>query len=279
MLDLDLLKTFVAICETGSFKAASEVVGRTQSAVSLQVKKLEEQLEQELLKRYPQGIAPTASGELLLTHARHVLRAHEQALGAFAKRSEAGRHILIGISPDYGQALLPRVLEVLEAERPDTSAEIVCRPSAEIAGYVLEGRVDIAFLGEGEGLGQGAVVHRERCVWASGGTAHRRDPLPLALVPRESLYRRWATERLDAIGRRYRVLYTSHSIGGIQAVVRGGHAVTVIAESALVPGMSELGASDGFPALPTIEVRVERCRAKDSDELKELERLFATRLA
>jgi len=279
MLDLDLLKTFVAICETGSFKAASDIVGRTQSAVSLQIKKLEEQLEQELLKRYPQGIAPTASGELLLSHARHVLRAHELALSAFAKRTEAGRHILIGISADYGQVLLPRVLEVLEDERPNTTAEIVCGPSAEIAGYVLEGRVDIAFVGEGEGLGQGAVVHRERCIWASGGEAHRRDPLPLALVPRECLYRRWATERLDAAGRRYRILYTSHSIGGIQAIVRGGRAVTAIAESALVPGMQEVGEADGFPPLPQIEVRVERCRAKDSDELRALEAIFAARLA
>jgi DNA-binding transcriptional LysR family regulator len=279
MLDIDLLKTFVAICETGSFKAASDIVARTQSAVSLQIKKLEEQLGHELLKRYAQGVAPTEQGELLLSHARHILRAHDQALGAFDKRAEPGRHLVLGISADYGQVLLPRVLEALEQERPNTTAEVVCGPSAEIAGYVVEGRVDLAFVGEGEGLGQGTVVHRERCVWASGGDAHRRDPLPLALVPRDCLYRRWATERLDAAGRHYRILYTSHSIGGIQAIVRGGRAVTAIAESALVPGMHEIGEADGFPPLPQIEVRVERCRAKDSSDLLALERMFVGRLA
>jgi DNA-binding transcriptional LysR family regulator len=278
VLDIDLLRTFVAICETGSLKAASDVVGRTQSAVSLQIKKLEEQIGHDLLKRYPQGMTSTSQGELLLSHARHILRAHEQALAAFAKRTEAGRHLVLGISADYGQVLLPRALAALERERPNTTAEVVCGPSAEIAGYVMEGRVDLAFVGEGEGLGQGPVVHRERCVWASGGEAHRRDPVPLALVPRDCLYRRWATERLDAAGRHYRILYTSHSIGGIQAIVRGGRAVTAIAESALVPGMHEVGEADGFPSLPQIEVRVERCRAKDSAELQDLERMFVDSL-
>jgi len=279
MLDLDLLKTFVAVCETGSFKAASDVVDRTQSAVSLQIKKLEERLERPLLERHPLGVAPTAAGDLLLAHARPVLRAHELALEAFGKRADAPRQLAIGIGADYGQTLLPRVLAVLEAARPNTTAEIVCGPSAEVAGYVVEGRVDIGFVGEGEGLGQGPVVHRERCVWASGGEAHLRDPVPLALVPRECLYRRWATERLDAIGRRYRIRYTSHSVAGLQAMVRGGRAVTALAESAMLPGMREVGEAEGFPPLPLVEIRVERSRAKESAELRELEQLFAAGLA
>jgi DNA-binding transcriptional LysR family regulator len=276
MLDIDLLKTFVAICESGSFKAASDVVGRTQSAVSLQIKKLEDQLGQPLLTRCAPNVAPTERGEVLLSHARRILGAHESALGALGGRAEESRHVVLGIAPDYGQVLLPRVLAVLGQERPDTTVEVVCDTAAEIAASVLDGRVDIAFVADG----QGQVAHRERCIWASGGDAHLRDPMPLALVPRDScLYRQWATDRLDAIGRRYRILYTSIWLGGLQAIVRGGRAVTVISESALIDGMIEVGEAEGFPSLPEIQVRVERCRAKASSDLRVLERMLSERLA
>jgi DNA-binding transcriptional LysR family regulator len=271
VLDIDLLRTFVALSETGSFTAAAEVVGRTQSAVSLQIRKLEDQVGHPLVSRLSHGIALTAQGETLLSHARHILQAHEDALAAFAIRRGQPNGLVLGISADYGQTLLPRVLKILREAYPNVAVEVVCGPSTEIAAGAIEGQVDLAFVGEGEALGQSPVVHRERLVWATGGDAHRRTPVPLALVPRECLYRRWATERLDAVGRRYRIAYTSRSIGGIQAIVRGGLAVTAIAESALVPGMEEIDEAEGFPALPPIEVRVERCRAKDSAELRDIE--------
>lgn len=278
LLDLDLLRTFVAIVESGSFKAAADIVGRTQSAVSLQVKRLEANVGEMLLAREPQGIRPTATGELLLSHARRVLAAHEAAVHALGRRRSDDRELHLGISADYGQALMTRVLAVLNHDLPGLSYQIVCAPSEELATKCREGHVEIAFVGEGEGQGQGPVVHRERCVWASGGTAHRRDPLPLALVPRECLYRRWATDHLDAIGRAYRIVYTAYSIGGIQAIVRGDHAVTTIGESALVPGMVEIGEADGFPPLPAIEVRVERCHARDSKWLRNLHKTLIERL-
>jgi DNA-binding transcriptional LysR family regulator len=279
VLDVDLLRTFVAITESGSFTAAAEIVGRTQSAVSLQVRKLEDQVGHALFLRDPHGIAPTPHGELLLAHARRILRAHDEALIAFDRHGRPASHWRIGISADYGQALLPRVLAAVEATRPGTMLDFVCGPSSDIAGQVLEGRVDLAFVGEGEGLGHGPVVHRERCVWATGGEEHRRDPPPLALPPRECLYRRWACDRLDAVGRRHRILYTSYSIGGIQAAVRGGRAVTVVSESALVPGMRELTEAEGFPALPDVVVRMVRCLAKDDTLLRDLEEELALRLS
>lgn len=278
LLDLDLLRSFVAICETGSFRAAAEIVARTQSAVSLQVKKLEEQIGEMLLDRDPQGNRPTTKGELLLSHARQILAAHDTAVQALDRRRRDERELRLGISADYAQALMTRVLAVLAADLPNLTLQVVCGPSEELAVKVREGQIELAFVGEGEGLGQGPVVHRERCVWASGGDAHRRDPLPLALVPPECLYRRWATERLDTIGRAYRIVYTSHSIGGIQAIVRGGHAVTALAESAVVPGMQILEEADGFPALPLIEVRVERCLARDSKWLRNLHKVLMERL-
>jgi DNA-binding transcriptional LysR family regulator len=278
MIDIDLLRSFVAIYESGSFTAASEIVGRTQSAVSLQMRKLEEQLGQPLFRRDPSGIVPTPHGELLLAHARRILRAHDEVLIAFDRHGRQPAHWKIGISADYGQALLPRILAAIEAARPGTRIDIVCGPSSDLAEHVLDGRVDLGFLGEGEGLGHGPVVHRERCIWATGGEAHLQDPLPLALPPRQCLYRRWACDRLDAMGRRWRILYTSYSIGGLQAVARGGQAVTVISESALVPGMRELTEAEGFPPLPDVLVRMVRCMARDDALLRELEQELALRL-
>lgn len=279
MLDIDLLRTFVAIHESGSFSAAAEIVGRTQSAVSLQIKKLEERLGEALFHREPTGIVPTAHGEFLLAHARRILRAHDEALLGFGRHVRDAPHWTIGISADYGQALLPRVVSAIAEIEPATTLDIVCGPSADIAIQVVEGRLDLAFVGEGEGLGRGPVVHRERCVWAGGGEAHRRDPLPLALPPRECLYRRWAADRLDMAGRSYRIVFTSYSISGLQAVVRGGHAVTVIAESALIPGMRELAEADGFPRLPDVLVRMVRCMAREDALLREIEEELGRRLA
>ena len=143
-----------------------------------------------------------------------------------------------------------------------------------------DGRVDIAFVGEGEGLGQSPVLHRERLVWATGGDVHNEDPLPLALLPAEdSHYRRWALDALARVGRRHRVAYTSYSLAGLQAIVRAGFAVTVMAESALVTGIRELINSEKFPPLPPLEVRVTRCIAKDSLFLRNLEASLVKQLS
>lgn len=272
MLDIDLLRTFVAILETGSFTAASDVVRRTQSALSLQMKKLEEQVGHPLLKREPGGIKATAEGERLLIHAKRILRAHEDAILDFSEVSGSAGNLRLGISADYGQALMPRVLGVLARSYPKLSIEVVCGPSRDLREMCTDGRLEIAFVGEGEGLGQSPVLHRERLVWATGGDAHDRDPLPLALVPAEdSNYRRWALEALARVGRRHWIAYTSYSLAGLQAIVRAGCAVSVMAESALTTGIRELIDTEKFPPLPVLEVRVTRCIAKDSVFLRNLE--------
>ncbi|WP_291852466.1 LysR family transcriptional regulator [Bradyrhizobium sp.] len=272
MLDIDLLRTFVAILETGSFTAASDVVRRTQSALSLQMKKLEEQVGHPLLKREPGGIKATAEGERLLIHAKRILRAHEDAILDFSRASGTAGNLILGISADYGQALLPRVLRVLASSYPKLSVEVVCGPSHDLYEMCTDGRVEIAFVGEGEGLGQSPVLHRERLVWATGGDAHNEDPVPLALLPAEdSNYRRWALDALARVGRRHWIAYTSYSLAGLQAIVRAGYAVAVMAESALVTGIRELDDAENFPPLPLLEVRVTRCIAKDSLFLRNLE--------
>lgn len=271
MLDVDLLRTFVAIYESHSFTAAADIVGRTPSAVSLQIKKLEDQLGRALFVRSAAGVAPTPAGEQLLVHARRILRAHDEAVVEFDRDHGLGEQITIGISADYGQRLLPMVLAALARSHPTLSVEVVCGPSSDIAQQTVEGKVDLSFVGEGEALGDSPVVYRERCIWATGGDAHHYDPLPLALVPRECLYRKWALDRLTAMGRRHRIAYSAYSIGGIQAIVRGGLAVTVVAESALVPGMSEIPAAEGFGDLPDVEVRAFRSLARDSARLREIE--------
>jgi DNA-binding transcriptional LysR family regulator len=280
MLDIDLLKSFVAIVETKSFTAATDIVRRTQSALSLQMKKLEDQVGHTLLWREPGGIRPTAEGERLLIHARNILRAHEEAILAFDRSGRTVGSLQLGISADYGQGLMPRVLAVLSHTHPDLAVDVVCGPALQLAEMCSDGRLDIAFVGEGEGLGQSPIVHRERLVWAAGEGAVPQEPFALALPPADVCnYRRWALDALTRAGRRCRIAYTSYSIAGLQAIVRSGHAVTVIAESALIPGMRELADPDNFPPLPPIEVRITRCMAKDSLFLRNLEAAFVRELA
>jgi DNA-binding transcriptional LysR family regulator len=271
MLDVDLLRTFVDIYESGSFTAASDIVGRTPAAVSLQGKKLEDQLGRALFVRGAARVSPTPAGDQLLSHARRILRAHDDAIVEFDRRRGTVEALTLGMSADYGQRVLPLVLSSLARRFPDMGVEVVCGPSSDIAQQTVEGKIELSFVGEGEALGDSPVVHRERCIWVTGGDAHHYDPLPLALPPRECLYRKWAVDRLTALGKRHRIAYSAYSIGAIQAIVRGGLAVSLLAESALVPGMREIDAAHGFGDLPDVEVRAFRSLARDSALLRDIE--------
>jgi len=140
------------------------------------MKKLEEQVGHPLLKREPGGIKATVAGERFLVHARRILRAHEDAIVDFSGMSDTAGHLMLGLSADYGQALLPRVLGVLAGSYPKLSVEVVCAPSRDLYEMCTDGRVEIAFVGEGEGLGQSPVLHRERLVGRREETCTIKTP-------------------------------------------------------------------------------------------------------
>lgn len=279
LLDPDLLRSFVAVCDTGSFTAAARLVHRTQAAVSMQIKRLEELAGCPLLERSPHRIELTTKGELLLMHARRILRANSEAVAAMEQAAIEG-HVVLGIPPDYAGRALPAILARFAARYPRVTVEVVCHQSKDLIPMIESGAVDLGFVTEGEGKGHGVTVHREPCLWMTSTRAdpHLLSPIPLALDYDGCTLRRWAVESLTRMGRDYRIAFTTSSIAAMQAAVRAGVAVTVIAQSSLAPGMRALTEDEGFPKLPELELRLQRSRVRQLPIFNELEKFLIAEL-
>ena len=271
-IDPELLRSFVAIAETGSFTAAAHRVHRTQSAVSMQIKRLEDLLGRELFAREGRGTALTRDGETLLAHARRILHAHREALAAFDRDALAGE-VTVGSPDDYASTFLPRILARFAETHAKVHVNVVCQASVDLMRLLAERAVDLALVTQGSGERGGTVVLREPMVWAtsSGHRAHEQDPLPLALFEPGCAFRRAATESLAAAGRPARVAYTSLSIAGVHAALGAGLAVGVLLRSSVRPGLRILDQRDGFPPLPESGIVLQRATREPSPVVDRLE--------
>lgn len=279
MLEPDLLRTFLAIADAGSFTAAGAVIGRTQSAVSMQMRRLEEQLGCSLLRRSAHEVALTPQGEILRRHARLILNAQQSALAAL-NRPDAPYEISLGIPDDYALGLLPTVLKDFAAIHPNASVAVTCEPSRDIIRNMAEGAYELALVTEGQGPVAGPVVYQEPCHWVTSakGDVHQRDPLPLAFGPEDDTYRQWAIDRLVEQGRAFRIAYTSVSMAAIRGAVASGLAVSVMARSSMIAGMRALTKSEGFPDLPILRVCLVSSPRNRTEMTRALEAFLAERL-
>lgn len=279
MLEPDLLRTFLAISDAGSFTGAGAVVGRTQSAVSMQMRRLEEQLRCSLLRRSAHEVALTPQGEILRRHAKLILNAQQAALAAL-NQPDVPYEISLAIPDDYALGLLPTVLEDFAAAHPNAAVAVTCEPSRDIIRNMADGAYDLALVTEGQGPVMGPVVHQEPCHWvtAATGDAHLRDPLPLAFGPEDDTYRQWAIERLVKQGRAFRIAYTSISEAAIRGAVASGLAVSVMARSSMTAAMRVLGRADGFLTLPMLRVCLMTSPRNRTDMIAALESFLVGRM-
>lgn len=272
VIDPDLLATFVAIAESGTFTGAADRVLRTQSAVSMQVKRLEELVGRPLFLREARTVRLTSAGETLLLHARRILRAHREALAEFSERELYGE-VTIGTPDDYASTYLPSILGLFAEAHPRLMLNVVCEPSSTLSQRIREGSVDLALTTRGNGEAQGIPIHAEPLVWMSSRRhlVHERDPLPIAVFGEHCCFRTAALTSLASQGRQARITVTSVSIAGIYAALEAGLAVTVLARSNLTPSLRELGQADGFPPLPDVQLVLQRAVGRRSLALDELE--------
>ncbi|HEY5299739.1 MAG TPA: LysR substrate-binding domain-containing protein [Acetobacteraceae bacterium] len=259
-LDPDLLRAFVLIAEGHSFTHAAAMVGRTQAAVSMQMKRLEEVLGQPVLNRgRGGGVELTPHGQFLLTRARAMLALNDEVMTTFRTPQIAGT-VRLGTPDDYAFGYLPPVLKRFADTHPAVQVDVLCEPSEELAERLNRGELDLALLSEGsEPRRLNAVpLWRGSLVWVTSTryAPHRLDPLPLALGapdPRERDRCCWsvaAVRALEQAGRRFRIAYTSSSQVGTQAPVMAGLAVTVSAQAWLPDGLRAVRPDEGLPSLP-----------------------------
>ncbi len=253
-LDPDLLRAFAFIAEEGSFTRAAERVGRTQSAVSMQVQRLEALLGQRVLLRGKGGaVSLTSHGQYLLERAREMLAVNDQIWAAFRAPQVQGT-VRLGTPDDYALRYLPQVLKRFADSHPSVEVEVLCAPSEDLAEHLRAGELDLTLCTEGnEPKGwPSAELWRGKLRWvtATRHAPHRLDPLPLALAQRMCSWRNAALTTLEKAGIRHRVAYTSATMAGTQAPVLAGLAVTVLAVDWVPDGLRALPSGERLPELP-----------------------------
>lgn len=263
MLEIDLLKTFAAIARTGSFSRAAQAVHRTPSAVSMQMKRLEEIVGRPLFAKDGRSVVFTEAGDDLLGYARRILRLNEEALMRFRCADTAGV-VRLGTPDDYATRFLPRILARFAASHPLVQVDVDCRPSTELVARLEAGQVDIALVSAGMGCsvavaGTGTIVHREKLVWAGvrHGEAHQRRPLPLAVSGTTCCWRLRAMDTLDQMGVAYRVAYSSQHYVGQMAAVLADLAVAPLPRSVIEGELVPIDERD-LPPIGHYEVQMMR---------------------
>jgi DNA-binding transcriptional LysR family regulator len=257
-LDPDLLRVFVYIAEERSFTRAAQLVGRTQSAVSMQVQRLETVLGQQLLLRGRGGaVELTPHGQFLLQRARDMLTLNDDVWRTFHQPSVSGA-VCSGAPDDYALRFLPAALKRFAETHPNVEVEVVCAPSDELVPRLKAGALDLTLLSDGYQPDQfdATELWRGPLVWITSDrhNAHRMDPLPVAVANTTCSWRKMAITGLNKSGRPYRVAYTSATQTGTLAPVLAGLAVGLSPSTMLPPGVRVLGPEENLPALPDFRV-------------------------
>ncbi len=258
-LDLALLQAFAAVVDSGSFTRAAQYLCRTQSAVSMQLRKLEDLSGHALLLRDSRKIVLTEEGDILLGYARRMIRLNEEALVALNQPHAQG-HVRLGMPDDYAHQFLPGVLTHFAHAYPRVQLEVIGALSGELLDRVEAGNLDVALITRQPNRRRGKVLRTEHLVWA-GSRQHRAfesTPLPLALFPDGCVFRAHALAALDADSIPWRIAYTSQSFAGGKIAVSSGLALTVVAQSMVPPEWRVFGAEYQLPRLPEIEIALHR---------------------
>ncbi|MCW5626600.1 MAG: LysR family transcriptional regulator, partial [Burkholderiales bacterium] len=264
-VDMRVLRSFISVVETGSVTETARRLGRTQPAITLQMKRLEDLTGKILFTPDSRRPVLTDEGNMVLTYAKSILRLHDELLAKLSSPDIEG-HVVLGTPDLYAAYLLPSILALFRKAFPRIQVELRCSLSTPLVALVQRGEVDIALVTRMPGFTGGQVVRQEQLIWVmgEGHNIHMAEPVPLALLPPGNIYRDYAIEGLEQAGRKWRIACVSESVGGLQAAVFAGMAVTVLCKSALVHGMRQLGVQDYFPPLPKVDLLLYRASGPNS---------------
>ncbi len=255
-LPTDLLRAFVSVIDLGGYTRAADALGRTQPAISLQMKRLEELLDARLITHEGRGLKLTEEGEALAVYARQLLRLNDEAVAKLKGRSAKGQ-LRIGLPTDFSVAFLQEAISDFARDQSQVTMTINCGLSRHVLDWLHADELDIALALLARDRNPYLVRSwEERPIWAAARDAnvHKLNPVPLVTHPEGCEYRRRMTSALRAEGRDWRIAYTNPEIGGLQRAVSSGLGVTALTRKTLLADMRILNARDGFPALEPIQI-------------------------
>ncbi|XWN33928.1 MAG: LysR substrate-binding domain-containing protein [Devosia sp.] len=257
-LDASLLRAFVAIVDAGSFGRAAHRLNRTQSALSMQIKRLEGLVATPLFDRTVRPATLTASGEALIPYARDILATNDAAVDHLRADAVAGQ-VRLALMEDYASTHLAPILGDFLAAHPGVQVEVHTGITAHFVED-LGSRYDLLLTMSGADVGDSEPLYRGKTLWAAHPSfdVKSADPLPLALYPQGCPFRKWAVGALDAADRRWRYAMMSPSLNTVAEAVRAGWCISVFKDCAFPAGLVALGEGDGLPSLPDYELRLLR---------------------
>lgn len=251
-LDMDVLRTFVLGVDGGSFAQAARRVGRSQAAVSLQLRKLEQQTGHPLFRKQGRGLTLTPAGEVLLSYARRMLALNDDALAALDGAAVAGV-VRLGLVQDIAESGLPAVLGRFARTHPAVRIEVMVERGPALAQALAAGNVDLAVLwGEAPSFPQGQPLARPPVAWigADGWSPPPGEPLPLLVIENPCAFRAAAVAALDRAGIPWRVAVTSPSLSGLWAAAAAGLGVTPRAMTGAPATVRPVAGLPPLPAMP-----------------------------
>ncbi len=268
-MDTDLLRAFVTVAECEGFSAAGKVLHRTQSAISLQIKRLEDQMGKALFQRTSRSVMLTAGGERLLPYARHMLKLEDEAREALGELSR-GEMIRFGTSEEQAATYLPQLLPRYAERYQAARLEVQCDISASLVEAFQEGLLDVVLSIRHAPTQSGHLLGWEPMVWVVAEDCQPQawDTLPLALNPEGCIFRAHALSALGREARRWETRYVSQSPTGINLPVQAGLAVTVKTPRSVPAGCRIVGEEEGLPPLGQVEIELHRRPGHTSEALE-----------
>ena len=258
-LESDLLRLFVTVAQAGNVTHAAERLGRTQSAVSMQVRKLEESVGVKLFERGPRGVGLTMEGQRLLPYAKRIVGLVDETTAAMRALPLDGP-VRVGIPEEYNQTILPKALAAFAEAHPGAEVTVFCGYTAQQMEALEADELDLAVIFEWDGGISGELLAIDPTVWvaSSAHNLHLERPVPVAFYRRSVWCREFAARSLERHAIPHRVAYTSDTSGGLRSAVESGLAIAPLARSNIPQGARELTVADGFPLVDSSRVVLKR---------------------
>jgi len=265
-LDIDMLRCFREVAQTGSFTKAGQAIGLTQSGVSVKIRRLEERLDTQVFNRTSKSLALTPEGEILLDYAGRILAVHNEAVSLLTKPKASGT-LRIGLIDYFLPELLPKLLGRFRKQYPNIHLEVWTDVGINLIPLFEKGELDVVVTGKDAYQGSCRVLMQEPLIWVIGKDAEvtLHDVVHLVLLPSPCVFRKMATEGLEKANRKWEVLYTGSSIANIQTAVQAGMGLSILPQGALKEGLRKAPSHLQLPELPMYSIVLIKNEEKSSD--------------
>ena len=270
-IESDLLRTFLVISETSNFSVAAQRIGRTQSAVSAQIKRLEETIGETLFDRNARGAVLTRAGNQLLPYAQRVIELLNEAAATIRTKPLDGP-VGIGIPEEYSQTILPAALAAFAVRHPAVEVTVSCDYTARNLAALEKDELDLAVVFDWSNQTTGEILCIDPTVWVTSlvHRLHEATPLPIAVYRNSTWCRDFALRSLEQTGLRYRIAFVADTSSGLKNAVLAGLAVSTLSRSNIPHGCRELTSEDGFPPVDSSRVVLRRNPYHSSEAIQEL---------